>query len=575
MQEPTPIGLSDRLFNYLDRKKPSDRWLLYILSLVVISSGVYALHLFNQSFVKDIPAEGGTLMEGVIGTPRFVNPVLAVTKADHDLVALMYSGLLKISPEGELQNDLADSINVSDDGLVYNIVLKQNRQFHDGLPIRAEDVAYTIALIQDPVLKSPLRGSWNGVTVEVISDYELNLVLEEPYAPFMENLTVGIIPKHVWGNLSDDELPFSQYNTEPVGSGAYKLDAVTRNKSGLVNEYRLEAHEQGEYTPNIASIVLKFFQNESELTLALENGSINATAALGELSLARLDLSGFQVIEKPLPRVFSIFFNQNKSPVLRDSYAREALELMIDREELVDRALGSYGTPSHSPIPPGFTDNGGAEATSTPTLDERLAKAKAVLEDGDWEQAEDGHWEKILEKSTTTLAISLRSANTSVFEQTAAYLTEVWNALGVKVEAELYEQGDLVQTVIRPRDYQALLFGVEVGRSLDLYPFWHSSQREDPGLNVSLYTNITADKLLSDLRKETDPQKRAELLEAFTTEIKNETPAIFLFSPSFVYLAAPEINLVSMDRLSRSSERFSNIRDWFIKKSSVWPVFAE
>ncbi len=576
MNEPSPTGLSlfDRLFKYFDKRRPSDRLFLYILVLVAVSAGFYALYLVNQSYIREVPTAGGTLMEGVVGTPRFVNPVLAVTKADHDLVALMYSGLLKIGTEGELENDLADSISISDDGLVYNIILRQDRQFHDGLPIRAEDVAYTIGLIQDAALKSPLRGNWNGITVEMIGDYELNLVLEESYAPFMENLTVGIIPKHIWSNLSDEELPFSQYNTEPVGSGPYKLGSVKRNKSGLVDEYNLEAVAEGEDTANISEIVLKFFQNENELVEALKSGVVNSTAALSESSLSNLDLSEFEVTQQPLPRVFSVFFNQNKSAVLRDSYAREALEVMVDREELVKRALYGYGTPSYSPVPPSFAEVTTATNTPSMTVEERLQKAREILTDGDWEQAEDGHFEKVLEKSTTTLAISLRSANSPVFENTAAYLTEVWSALGVRVESELYEQSDLVQSVIRPRDYQALLFGVDVGRALDFYPFWHSSQREDPGLNVALYTNITADKLLTDLRKESDAGKRSELLNGFVAEIQSETPALFLFSPSFVYLTTKDINTTAMNRLSRPSERFSNVKEWFINKSSVWPVFV-
>lgn len=577
MNEPTPTGLAlfDRLFEYFDKRLPSDRLLLYILILVTVFAGSYSLNLLNKSYIREVPSSGGTLVEGVIGTPRFVNPVLAVTKADHDLVALMYSGLMKISPEGELEYDLASSVNVSDDGLVYNITLRGDRYFHDGVLIRAEDVAYTIGLIQDAALKSPLRGNWNGVVVEVINDHELNLVLEEAYVPFMENLTVGILPKHIWNNLSDEELPFSQYNTEPIGSGPYKLKTVKRNKSGLVDEYNLVAENRGEDTANISGITLKFYQNESDVVTALNAGDINATAALSELSLAKLDLANLQVIEQPLPRVFSIFFNQNKSPALRDASARKALETMIDREELIRRVLNSYGTPSNSSIPPGFSEIAADSVEQPLTREERLSKAKEILEAGGWKQEKDGHFEAVLEKSTTTLAISLRSSNTPVFEQIAAYLNEIWSALGVKVESRLYEQSDLVQTVIRPRDYQALLFGMDMGRSLDLYPFWHSSQREDPGLNVSLYANITTDKVLSDLRKERDQAKRAELLQTFNSELQSETPAIFLFSPSFVYVTSKEVNVSEMKRLSRPSERFSNVEEWFIKKSSVWPIFAK
>ncbi|MEZ4199988.1 MAG: ABC transporter substrate-binding protein [Candidatus Paceibacterota bacterium] len=156
-----------------------------------------------------VPHSGGTLVEGVVGTPRFINPVLAIGRADHDLVALTYSGLMKLDTDGNLVPDLAKDITVSEDGTVYNITLNEDRYFHDGTPLTAADVLFTIGLIQDPELKSPLRGNWAGVVVEELGEYELNLILEDAYAPFLENLTVGILPKHIWSGLSTEEMPLA------------------------------------------------------------------------------------------------------------------------------------------------------------------------------------------------------------------------------------------------------------------------------------------------------------------------------------------------------------------------------
>ena len=563
----------DRFFSYLDQLRPSDRLIISLLLITFLVSLWYAFFEFNKQQIISVPTAGGTLIEGMVGAPRFVNPVLAITRADHDLVTLTYSGLVSLEPDGNLKPEIAESVTVSEDGLVYNVVMRQDQYFHDGTPIQAEDVAYTINLIQNPTLKSPLRGNWSGVVVEVLGDYELNFVLEDAYAPFMENLTVGILPKHVWTTLNDDELPFSQYNTEPVGSGPYELASIKRGPSGLISEYNLTAFHNNGHTANIDNLIVRFYQNEEAVEEALERGDISATAALTEKTLAELDVSNWQVIERPLPRVFAVFFNQNKSPAIRDAAAREALSVLVDREVLIDRVLAGYGTAAYSPVPPEFSEITVEIPDNEGSPEERLAEAEAILVDGGWEQAENGQWFKEIDSASTSLAVTLRSGNAPVFENTSAYLIEAWRPLNVEIGVELFEQSDLVQTVIRPRDYQALLFGTDIGRPLDLYPFWHSSQREDPGLNVALYTSITSDALLEDIRTTSDLAVRDADIQTFVEEIATEMPAIFLFSPSFVYLISPNVHVSDMDKLARPSERFANIEKWFMNEARIWPIF--
>lgn len=577
MDLPSPrrsgFSVFDRWFSFWHDLRASDRLLLGVLLIVFLVSALWSLFLLNRQFLIDVPVEGGTLIEGSIGSPRFINPVLAITRADHDLVALTHSGLLRLTPEGTLDNDLAESVTISDDGLVYNVILKQDRRWHDGTPVTAEDVAFTIGLIQKPELKSPLRGNWSGVSVELINRYEINFVLENPYAPFSENLTVGILPKHIWDTLSDEELPFSQHNIEPVGSGPYTVKEITRNPAGLISEYHLELSPEYSGEANIKDIFIRFYQNEEAVLGALKKGEINATASLSEQWLKDLDRSIFSFVSEPLPRVFSVFYNQNKNPALRDLSARAALETVVDRQELIDRAVEGYGTPTDAPLPPGWLSNISYNETEK-TREERQADARAILENGGWQKNANGRWEKKINDIETPLIISLRSGNGPLFEKIASYLSEVWQELGVEVSIELYEQSDLVQTIIRPRDYQALLFGIDIGRSLDLYPFWHSSLREDPGLNVSLYANLTVDQLVSNIRVATSTQARDELIGRFVNEIDKEKPAAFLFTPSFEYVVRSNIETTAMERLQRPSERFSNVTKWHMNRSGVWPIFA-
>lgn len=566
-------SLFDKFFSYLDSLQPVDRVIFGTLLLIFVVATTYNFYIFASGFLVEVPVPGGTLIEGTIGSPRFINPVLAITRADNDLVALTHSGLLRLSGDGTLENDLAESITISDDGRVYNVVLRGDRYFHDGVKVTAEDVSFTIGLIQKAALKSPLRGNWSGVTVEVINSQELNLVLENPYTPFKENLTLGILPRHIWQTLSDEEFPFSQHNVEPVASGPYKISAVTRNSAGLASEYQLELSDDYRQEGHIQNIVFRFYQNEEEVVAALKAGEITSTASLSERFLTELEPEKFNFTSEPLPRVFSIFFNQNRNPVLRDAAARKALNLAIDRDELVSRTVGGFGSPTDTPIPAGWVElEDEAETPKSP--EERLEEATKALIEGGWVKNQNGRWEKDIDGASMPLVITVRSANGMLFEKMASYLSETWQSLGAEVTFEFYEQGDLVQTIIRPRDYQALLFGMDIGRSLDLYPFWHSGSREDPGLNVSLYANITVDGLVNEMRTATSTEARDESIRKFVREVESEQPAIFLFTPSFEYVTKKNIIVAPMKKIQKPSERFSNVDDWYINQSGVWPIFV-
>ncbi len=568
-------SLLSRYFAFLERRTIGDRLLFHAVLAVCIGALLWTLIALNERYLTDTPMRGGTLIEGVVGTPRFVNPVLAVTRADQDMVSLVYNGLMKIAPNGELVPDLAESVAVSEDGRIYNITLRGDIYFHNGNPLSARDVAYTIGLIQNPELKSPLRGNWDGVTVAEVNERELTITLSEPYAPFIENLTVGILPRGVWDALPIEQLPFSQYNTEPVGTGSFAVEEVLRDETGLINAYVLTAAPYGSENPNIKNIVLRFYQNEAALVDALEAGEVDGTPSLSPESLATLDLDPYQVTEHPLPRTFGVFFNQNKSAALLDPAVREALELMIDREELVTRVTGGHSIPTKTPVPPGYltVESTSTAATTSPTLGERMASAEAILKAAGWKRNSNDLWEKTIDDETTTLSLTISTSNTPLFDATATVLTEWWQALGIEVAVNQYEQTDLVQAIIRPRNYQVLLFGSDVGRALDLYPFWHSSQKDDPGLNITQYTNIEADAYLKTIRTAQTATERDQAIGALTSLLAKERPAIFLFTPTFTYLMSPDVARPDLERLGSPSDRFSNIHEWFTSKERLWPIF--
>ena len=564
-----------RYFAFLERRSKGDALIFHLALLAVFTSLFYVLLAANTQYLTSVPSTGGTLVEGIVGTPRFVNPVLAITRADHDMVSLVYSGLLKIDSQGDLVPDLAESVEVSEDGRTYHVVLKQGTRFHNGDTLMARDVAYTISLIQNPDLKSPLRGNWDGVLVEELGEYELNIVIEEEYAPFIENFTVGILPRELWDELPTEQLPFSANNTEPVGTGPYRVSDVLRNKSGLINAHELTASENADQRPNIQKLVFNFYQNEEELIEALEDQQISSTPSLSPAALQTLDTDVYTIIEKPLPRTFSIFFNQNRSSALRDSAVREALNTAIDRVALIDTVLYGHGIPIDSPVPPGFLtlESQDTEAAITTDDQSRIEQAKTILQNGGWTQGDNGSWSKEIDEETISLSVTLTTANTELFDATATAVASAWEDLGVQVSVDQFEQTDLVQGIIRPRSFEALLFGNDIGRTIDLYPFWHSSQKDDPGLNIAQYTNIDTDSLLEDIRTEEDETIRNEVIMAFEAIVKEELPALFLFTPTFSYALDTNVSAASFSRISKPSERFTNIAQWHMSANKLWPVF--
>lgn len=568
-------SLFDRLLSLIEVRTPSDTLLLRLLFFITLFSGIWVVYSLNEQYSGDTPIHGGVLREGIIGTPRFINPALAITRADQDVVALVYSSLMKIAPDGALVPDLAESITTSQDGLTYNIIVRKDIRFHDGTPLTARDVIYTIELIQNPDLKSPLRGNWNDVTVEEIGEYELNVVLKDPYAPFSENFLVGILPAHLFESIPIEQLPFSQLNTEPIGSGPFSMESAQRDPSGLIESYTLKAYRDNPSAPNIDILKLHFFTDEVELLKQLRQNLIDSSAYVSNKNLASLAADGkFQVLSQPLPRVFGIFLNQNKSAALRDPAVREALDSALNRTEIVDKTVSGYGVPITGPVAlesDALESVEGSKATTTDTTQ----SAVSILNAAGWLKNNLGLLEKQVDGTAETLSFTLKTSNTPLFNDISEIVIEDWKAIGVDVAIEQFEQTDLVQSVIRPRDFEALLFGLDMNRSGDLYPFWHSSQKDDPGLNIAQYTNVTVDTLLQSARVEQDEGRREQVQREASVLISNERPALFLFKPRMTYVVADGIIVDNMNAIAKPSDRFSNVNTWYTNSDTLWNIFKD
>lgn len=557
---------------------PVQRMLLYFFTILLALSAFVLIAQANNLISVQVPASGGSFVEGAVGTPRFVNPLLATSQTDLDLTTLIYSGLVREEPDGTFTPDLAESIEISPDGTTYTFHLKEGLTFQDGDPLTAEDVLFTISLAQNPEAKSARRADWEGVSVKADDDRTIVFTLPAPYAPFLENATMGILPKHLWESVPVTEFQFAPLNTRPIGSGAYRIKDVTVDATGAPIEYQLVPFKKfalGE--ANITRITYRIYPSDEELQAAFEDGDIDSFVSSSPKRLPRNADDDANLIRVPLSRVFGVFLNQSHATVLANASVRAALDAAIDKEKLVNDILGGYGTTLDGPIPPGLMPSPAAASTTltaeakTAPIDHAQA-ARNILSRGGWKFDDSSRsWTR----DKTTLSLKIATADTEELVATARAIADAWNAAGIKADVEVYALQEFNQTILRPRAYDAILFGEVVGRSLDLYAFWHSSQRNDPGLNLALYTNAAADKALTDARTHTDPAARQESHRAFLDAVAEDTPAVFLYSPDVVYLVPKHLQGIDIGTVTTPSERFLDVYTWYRDTERVWEVFAK
>lgn len=564
------------VFRVLATLPPCLKTVFVVALFVFLLTSFASLIHFSERFLVLIPRHSGSLSEGIIGRPRFINPIIAKSDADRDMVALLYSGLLRATPEGEFIPDLAASYSVSPDGLTYTFILRDNIVWHDGEPITSQDVVFTIEKIRDPglAIKSPRRASWEGVLITAPDAKTVIFHIRQPYAPFLENATMGIIPKHIWQNVSNEEFDVTYHNIEPIGSGPYRMDRIVEDKAkGLPQYYDLVAfthYALGE--PYITHMRIAFFGNNKELSRAYDDGAIEQMHTIEPLLAEELKKNGAKIVESPLPRIFALYFNQSQQPLFADKAVRRALAQSVDKDEIVREVLHGYGKPIDGPLP-SLTE--GATTPQGEGREEALASARATLEKAGWTK-NGGIYEKAdkKKKKPTPLEFSIALPDVTELRTAAELIKHDWEKLGARVTLKVFDQSTFAAEVLSPRKYDILFYGQITGRTPDPFAYWHSSQRKAPGLNVALYTNKQADKLLEGARKERDPVRRTTLLDKFVVEVNKDIPAIFIYSPHFLYAVGAQVMGINIGPIATESERFLNVYRWYVASERVWRWFA-
>ena len=535
---------------------------------------VRIIYSINERLLVVVPTQGGTLNEGIIGTPRYINPLMAVTDADHDISRLVYRGLMKEDINGNIVPDLENSYSVSKDNLTYTFVLNK-AYFQDGQQITADDVAFTVSAAVNPALGSSERVSWEGVSVKVIDPKTITFTLKEPYAPFLENTTLGILPKHVWQNISYDNWTYSTNNTtNVVGSGWYKITNISQTASGIPEYYTLSAYRKSkDGAPRIDTITMKFYSSEADIISAYNNGDIDTMGGIDPKDANTLSKKGAVILTTPLPRIFGLFFNQSQSKIFADAKVRSAINAAINKETILDDVLYGYGEAIDSPIPSSIYP---ADKNTPADIQGKTAYAKSILEKDGWTMGDDGiYTKKVSSKETLRLSFEIDTNDTPELKESIDHIVTDLKAAGIEAIPKVYETGSLNQDIIRPRKFQSLFFGQVVTNQADLFAFWDSSQRTSPGLNISGYANPAVDNLLEQGKSTLDPNKQDVIYQKLESEISADIPAVFVYSPSYIYVVRPNIaDGITLSHIIRPEDRFSNENNWYIETDHVWKIFS-
>jgi len=470
--------------------------------------------------------------------------------------------LFKYDANGRTIPDLAESYELSEDKLTYTIHLKQNIHWHDGEAFSADDIIFTINSISNPAYKSPLRGSWQGIETNKIDDLTIEFKIKNPYVGFLNDLTFGILPKHLWESVNPENFSLSSLNLKPIGTGPYKYKGIQKDAKDNILSYKLVSNpDYFSGRPYISKITFNFYIDENAAIEALNRKEIMGIGIVSSGNIQNIKNQKTVAIYKfEIPRYFAVFFNQTKSIPLANDEVREALNYATDRQEIINQILGGLGQDIYSPFLYGMI--GYSEDNHS---DFDLDKANKILSDNDWKKGDDG----IREKDDTKLEINLVTTDWEELVKTAEILKSQWEKVGAKVNASYYPISDIQENYIRPREYEALLFGQVVGADPDPYYFWHSDNKKDPGLNLSLFGNSDSDKLIDSGRAEFNEEKRNKDYTDFAEIISKEKPAIFLYSPNYVYPVNQRVKGIDAKTLISPSSRFSQANLWYIKTKRV------
>jgi peptide/nickel transport system substrate-binding protein len=567
------------------------RWQVALIFVGVILLGGLMVYLAEAYSVEQEPAPGGTYVEGMVGSPQYVNPLLCqYNDVDRDLCTLVFSGLLRLDERGELLPDLADSWEVSPDGLVYTFRLRPNARWHDNRPVTAEDVIFTIGLLQDPNFPGlqDVAALWRTVKAEEVNSLTVQFTLQEPYTPFLQYLTTGnfgVLPKHVLGEVQAADLPTLPFNRKPIGSGPFQVEQFGSGETGQPQHVLLSAFPAyyGNQ-PYIAKVDFKFYPDYASMLAAYRAGEIQGLSKVPADQLASVrDTPSMNLYTGPLSNYTMIFLNQGDAalPFFQDQNVRQALLLSLDRRQIIEEVLHGQGLIADSPLIPGTW----AYASDLPPVVPNRDRARQLLNEAGWrypvaQLPVRGQGDEVFlpptpvavvgpndtpirVKDGTPISFTLYTNNNPLQVALAQAVAKQWLEIGVQAGVVPVQTG-LRNNYLEPRTYQAALIDVQLPSDPDPYPFWHETQADPPGQNYSQFRDRDLSEVLEQARRTNDQAQRVSLYHRFQEMFREQTPGILLYYPVYNYGISEKVRDVQIGPIAVSSDRFRTLPEWYV-----------
>ena len=534
-----------------------------LIGLLVVVSGA-AIAIDRAEIKTVVPSYGGTYVEGVTSAAQFLNPLLAATPVDDDVVRLVFSGLSRYGNDGSIEGDLASSFTTSEDGKVWTFRIREDATWHDGKPVIADDVIYTVALLQDRAYVGPYSDAFRGVKVERLGDHFVRFILPDAYGPFAASTTVPLLPSHLLAKVDYASLPRVNFNQRPIGTGPFRVIEVDPRQTVLARNDSFYRARPDRTRPYLDRLVLRSYPDTSQALTALGRGEIDGVGGLstGDAERAR-GLKNVSLYSFGTNDFTALFLNMRPDKAMfRDRNVRQAIAKAIDRGRILQLAVDGRGAVADEFVP----QSSWAYIREVTRYTRSHEEAKTMLDEADWK---DHDGDGIRDRAGVKLSFSITTSSEPARVGAAAQISEDLAAIGMRVELKAMPFTELVETAVRDRAYDALLIGVSVSGDPDPYSFFHSSEIKDPGHNFSGYTTLALDRSLEAARRTTDQAKRREFYTSVFQTISTEVPVVFLYFSDYLYAQARQVQGLKIAPINDPRERFWNAEDWYVRTARL------
>ena len=526
--------------------------------------------------------------EGIVGSIDTLDPLFARNRAELDLDALIFSGLTRLGADGRVVGDLAERWTVSGKGLVYTFTIRRNAMWHDGVPVTADDVVFTILTIQHPDYTGPLAGTWRGVTAQRLDARTVRFRLVTAAANFLVATTQPILPSHLLVGQPISRLATSSFGRDPIGSGPFRLSELDGAHALLERAVPAVATPArttpARTTPAPSPVVLPdlplgwrlsspaaatsvdefdvtFFADAAGLAAAFRSGAIDAAGGLDPATATALARQpGVTMLQYPRTVLTSVMLNVRFGQNLfRDARVRRALLLAIDRDKLVRDVLKGAAVRADTLIPP---SSWAFDAKAAGHVPRDPAAAVKALKAAGWRRQSDGWIRPGADKPVTIELLSVDAATNPVDSIVAARIAADWTRIGLHVKVTRLPINQMVGVKLVPGRYDAAVVDVNLGLDPDLYPLLASGQSVAGGGNVSGYQSATLDPLLEAARIYASTTTRLKRFSALQAQLGKELPILPLFYADYLYVVRDTIQGPSPTELSTAADRFWDVLTW-------------